>query len=46
MVISTSIDDFLNGGLRDGHLIELVGPSSSGKTQVRISYMLKVLQQI
>ncbi|XP_019177517.1 PREDICTED: DNA repair protein RAD51 homolog 4 isoform X2 [Ipomoea nil] len=28
------IDDFLNGGLRDGHLIELVGPSSSGKTQV------------
>nr|GMD14169.1 DNA repair protein RAD51 homolog 4 isoform X1 [Ipomoea batatas] len=33
MVISTSIDDFLNGGLRAGHLIELVGPSSSGKTQ-------------
>lgn len=25
----------LQGGLCGGHLIELVGPSSSGKTQVR-----------
>ncbi|KAI5390988.1 DNA repair protein rad51d, variant 5 [Lathyrus oleraceus] len=29
------IDAFLGGGLREGQLTELVGPSSSGKTQVR-----------
>ncbi|XP_052201330.1 DNA repair protein RAD51 homolog 4 isoform X2 [Diospyros lotus] len=28
------IDLFLQGGLREGYLTELVGPSSSGKTQV------------
>lgn len=28
------IDQLLRGGLRAGQLIELVGPSSSGKTQV------------
>ncbi|CAK9169654.1 unnamed protein product [Ilex paraguariensis] len=28
------IDMFLQGGLHEGHLTELVGPSSSGKTQV------------
>ncbi|KAM7522247.1 hypothetical protein LguiA_012149 [Lonicera macranthoides] len=28
------IDALLQGGLREGHLTELVGPSSSGKTQV------------
>ncbi|CAH9072530.1 unnamed protein product [Cuscuta epithymum] len=28
------IDVFLEGGFRGGHLTELVGPSSSGKTQV------------
>ncbi|CAL5211383.1 unnamed protein product [Lathyrus oleraceus] len=28
------IDAFLGGGLREGQLTELVGPSSSGKTQV------------
>ncbi|KAI3461510.1 hypothetical protein Pfo_018173 [Paulownia fortunei] len=30
----TRIDVFLQGGLREGHVTELVGPSSSGKTQV------------
>ncbi|XP_009594024.1 DNA repair protein RAD51 homolog 4 isoform X2 [Nicotiana tabacum] len=29
-----SIDAFLHGGLKKGHLTELVGPSSSGKTQI------------
>ncbi|KAJ0734622.1 putative ATP diphosphatase [Helianthus annuus] len=29
-----SFDVFLQGGLREGHVTELVGPSSSGKTQV------------
>ncbi|KAG8371417.1 hypothetical protein BUALT_Bualt13G0085500 [Buddleja alternifolia] len=29
-----SIDVLLQGGLREGHVTELVGPSSSGKTQV------------
>uniref|UniRef100_A0A5B7AVY2 RecA family profile 1 domain-containing protein n=1 Tax=Davidia involucrata TaxID=16924 RepID=A0A5B7AVY2_DAVIN len=36
-VLSTGcerIDTLLQGGLREGHLIELVGPSSSGKTQI------------
>ncbi|XP_058764309.1 DNA repair protein RAD51 homolog 4-like [Vicia villosa] len=36
-VLSTGcdrIDAFLGGGLREGQLTELVGPSSSGKTQV------------
>ncbi|VFQ91430.1 unnamed protein product [Cuscuta campestris] len=31
---SKCIDAFLKGGLRRGHLTELVGPSSSGKTQL------------
>ncbi|CAK9169555.1 unnamed protein product [Ilex paraguariensis] len=30
------IDMFLQGGLPEGHLTELVGPSSSGKTQVSL----------
>lgn len=30
------VDLLLQGGLREGQLTELVGPSSSGKTQVRI----------
>ncbi|KAL7127397.1 hypothetical protein ABFS83_14G250000 [Erythranthe nasuta] len=29
-----SIDSLLQGGFREGHVTELVGPSSSGKTQV------------
>ncbi|KAI7733449.1 hypothetical protein M8C21_014508, partial [Ambrosia artemisiifolia] len=29
-----SLDVLLQGGLREGHVTELVGPSSSGKTQV------------
>lgn len=29
-----SIDSLLGGGLRQGQLVELVGPSASGKTQV------------
>ncbi|KAL5055965.1 hypothetical protein RYX36_036647 [Vicia faba] len=31
---SERVDEFLGGGLREGQLTELVGPSSSGKTQV------------
>lgn len=30
---SESFDVLLQGGLREGHVTELVGPSSSGKTQ-------------
>ena len=30
---------FLQGGLREGHVTELVGPSSSYKTQVGIRSM-------
>ncbi|KAK6144518.1 hypothetical protein DH2020_021338 [Rehmannia glutinosa] len=30
----TRIDVLLQGGLREGHVTELVGPSSSGKTQI------------
>jgi RecA/RadA recombinase len=30
-----SIDRLLGGGLRQGQLTEVTGPSSSGKTQVR-----------
>jgi RAD51-like protein 3 len=30
-----SIDTLLGGGLRQGQLTEVTGPSSSGKTQVR-----------
>jgi len=29
------INMLLGGGLREGHLTEIAGPSSSGKTQVR-----------
>lgn len=32
----TRIDMLLQGGLFQGNLVELVGPSSSGKTQVRV----------
>ncbi|CAA7398154.1 unnamed protein product [Spirodela intermedia] len=28
------VDSLLQGGLREGHLVELAGPSSSGKTQL------------
>lgn len=30
----TRIDSLLEGGLQERHVTELVGPSSSGKTQV------------
>ena len=33
-VIFGSVDNLLNGGLREGHLTELYGESASGKTQV------------
>jgi archaellum biogenesis ATPase FlaH len=33
-LLRTRIDLLLGGGLRAGQLTELVGPSSSGKTQV------------
>lgn len=37
------IDLLLHGGLRVGQLTELVGPSSSGKTQVRnTSFMITI----
>lgn len=32
------IDMLLGGGLREGQLTELVGPSSSGKTQVQTAF--------
>nr|XP_043609950.1 DNA repair protein RAD51 homolog 4 isoform X2 [Erigeron canadensis] len=32
--LSTGFDVLLHGGLHEGHVTELVGPSSSGKTQV------------
>ena len=32
---NTRVDTLLGGGLREGQLTEIVGPSSSGKTQVR-----------
>lgn len=36
------IDKLLGGGLRQGQLTEIVGPSSSGKTQVIIyGYLLE-----
>lgn len=33
------IDMLLQGGLFPGNLVEVVGPSSSGKTQVRICHL-------
>ncbi|XP_047322228.1 DNA repair protein RAD51 homolog 4 [Impatiens glandulifera] len=41
---SERIDALLHGGLHEGHLTELVGPSSSGKTQICLqaaSYVAK-----
>lgn len=40
------IDLLLQGGLRGGQLTELVGPSPSGKTQVRNSSFLKLYFQV
>ncbi|XAR60535.1 ATP diphosphatase [Bertholletia excelsa] len=41
-----SIDNLLQGGLREGYLTELVGPSSSGKTQVNQKSLETVLKGI
>ncbi|KAK2989683.1 hypothetical protein RJ640_015532 [Escallonia rubra] len=39
------IDFLLQGGLREGHLTELVGPSSSGKTQVCLQVASNVAKE-
>lgn len=40
------IDLLLQGGLRGGQLTELVGPSPSGKTQVRDSIFLSSMSKL